>query len=67
MGGPGRATGAKGAVPLPYYLLAALGLCCCAQVFSNFGECGLLSSCSGFSCRARALSAWVSVLEAHRL
>ena len=40
--------------------LAALGLCCCVQAFSSFGELGLLSSCgvgashcSGFSLQSR--------------
>ena len=28
-----------------YLLLAALGLPCCVQVFSSFGEWGLLFSC----------------------
>ena len=47
---------------LLFLLLAVLGLCCCARVFSSFGEQGLLSRCStpashcsGFSCcRAQA-------------
>ena len=41
-------------------ILAALGLCCCVQAFSSFGELGLLSSCGvgashcgGFSCGSR--------------
>ena len=57
------------------YWLIALDLCCSTQVFSSFGEqkaslcCGARAShCSGFSCcRARALSAWGSVLVACRL
>ena len=43
------------------FILAVLGLRCCARAFSGRGEQGLLSSCSvrashcgGFSCGARA-------------
>ena len=28
-----------------FLVLAVLGLCCCVQAFSGFGELGLLSSC----------------------
>ena len=56
-----------------YLLLAALGLRCCTQAFSSYGEWELLPSCgartspqSGFSCcRARALDSQASVLVAH--
>ena len=58
-----------------YLFLAALGFHCCAQAFSSCSKQGLLSSCSaqdshcsGFShCRAQALGAWASVVEAHEL
>ena len=51
-------------------LMAALGLCCCAQAFSGCSKWGLFSSCSarashwgGFSCCGSwALGAWASVL-----
>ena len=56
------------------YLLAALGLRCCAQAFSSCGERGLLhcgaqaSHCGGPSCcRAWALGAQASVVVAHGL
>ena len=49
--------------------MVVLGLHGCAQAFSSFRDCGLLSSCGaqashsgGFSCcRACALGAWASV------
>ena len=54
--------------------MAALGLCCCTQVFSSRGEPELLSSCgtqasgcSDFSCGAWALGAQASVVVACRL
>ena len=55
-----------------YLFLAVLGPCCCTPAFSSCGERGLLfrcgawaSHCGGFSCcRARALSAWASVVVA---
>ena len=45
-----------------YLFLAALGLHCCARAFSSCGEWGLL-----FSCGARALGAWASVVVARGL
>ena len=54
--------------------MAALGLCCCTQVFSSRSEPELLSSCgtqasrcSDFSCGAWALGAQASVVVACRL
>ena len=52
------------------YLLAALGLCCCAQALSSCSERGLLcgmraSYCIGFSCSgAQALGKQASVVVA---
>ena len=55
-----------------YLFLAALGLCCCTQAFSSFGEQGLFivarAYCSDFSCcRAWTLGTWGSVVVARRL
>ena len=59
--------------------LVALGLQCCTQAFSRWGErgllfgatlhfCALASHCSGFSCyRTQALGTWASVVAAWRL
>ena len=54
-----------------FFLLAALGLSCCMQAFSSWGEWGLLSSCARAShcydsscCRAQGLGAWASVVVA---
>ena len=60
---------------LIHLFLAALGLCCCAWVFSSCGEqgqfhsCGSQASqCGGFSCcRGQALGAWAAAAEALRL
>ena len=56
------------------FVLAALGLLCCAWAFSSCGERGLLccsawtSHCSGFSCcGAWVLGAQASVVTARRL
>ena len=38
------------AIPYYYYLLAALGLHCCARAFSSYSEQGLLSNCSAWAC-----------------
>ena len=53
------------------YLLAALGLCCCARALSSCGERGLLFVvvhrlliAVASRCRAQALGAWVSVVAA---
>ena len=53
------------------FILAVLGLRCCAWAFSNCSKQELLfigvwaSHCGGFSCcRARALGAWASVVVA---
>ena len=49
-----------------YLFLAALGLRCYAQAFSNCGE--RASHCGGFSCcGARALGTQASVVVAHGL
>ena len=58
-----------------YLFLVTLCLGCSTQAFSNCSERGLLyhcgawaSHCSGFSCcRAQALGAQASVVEANRL
>ena len=55
--------------------LAVLGLCCCVQAFSHWGEWGLLSRCGmwaspcgGFSCcKAKNSSGVGSIVVAHRL
>ena len=59
------------------FILAALGLHCCARAFSSCGERGggatlcfgaWASHCGGFSrYRAWPLGAWASVVAAHRL
>ena len=57
------------------FVLATLGLCCYAWVFSSFGKQGLPSSGSvwvsrggGFSCcGAQALGVWVSIVVVHGL
>ena len=56
---------------LIYLFLAALGLCCCAWVFSSCGEQGRFHSCGSrasqcggfFCCRGQALGVWASVAE----
>ena len=45
-----------------YLFLVALGLCCCAQVFSNRGKQGL-----PFVAALRLLIAVASLVEEHRL
>jgi len=57
-----------------YYFLAALGFRCYTRAFSSCREEGLLSRCGagasycgGFSCDARPLGAWASVVVAHGL
>ena len=57
-----------------FILLAVLGLRCCMQVFSSFGEQGLLptggaqaSHCSGFYHGARVLGTQASVTVTHEL
>ena len=58
-----------------FIFLAALGLHCCARVFSSCSEwgllfvavCGLLIAVSSLCCRAWALGAGASVVVAHRL
>ena len=64
----------KNSLKNAHLFLAALGLCCRVQAFSNCGEWGKLSSCSArahcdsFSCcGARALGRQASVAAAHRL
>ena len=57
------------------YILAVVGLCCCAQAFSSCGKWRLLLvavlgflHCSGSSCcRAHALGVWASLVAAHGL
>ena len=54
------------------YLLAALGLRCCAWAFSSCGErgllfvavCGLLIAVASLCCRAQALGTWAAVVVA---
>ena len=58
-----------------FFVLAVLGLCCCARAFSSCGERGLLFIavrglliCGGFPCcGARGLGAWASVIVARGL
>ena len=45
-----------------YLFMAALGLCCCAQAFSSYGEQGLL-----FVAVRRLLIAVASLVAEHRL
>ena len=56
-------------VVLWYFYLAALGLYCSAQALSGCGEWGLLSSCSvwAYRCRALALQCTGSVVLVHGL
>ena len=57
-----------------FILLAVLGLRCCTQVFSSFGEQGLLPSCgawashcSGFYYGAWVLGTQAAVIVTHEL
>ena len=49
---------------------SVLGLCCRAQVFSSYGERGLLSSCSAWTSHCSSFTCWGhgdSVVVAHEL
>ena len=58
-----------------FFVLATLGLCCCARAFSSCGERGLLFVAvhrllivvASICCGARALGTWASVIVARGL